>query len=71
VINKDGENDLGYDKIILNLIFIVYGLKLCVTVIQFGIDKLHCSTVRFNSLNLVHQLMHFYIQQNISLKCSY
>jgi len=25
-------------------------------------DKFHCFTVHFNSLNLIHQLMHFYIQ---------
>ena len=24
--------------------------------------KFHCFTVHFNSLNLIHQLMHFYIQ---------
>jgi len=31
----------------------------------------NCFTVHFNSLNLTNQLMHFYIQQYISLKYQY
>jgi len=26
------------------------------------IDIFHCFTVHFNSLNLIHQLMYFYVQ---------
>jgi hypothetical protein len=32
---------------------------------------LYCFTMHFNSLNLIYQLMHFYIQSYISPKCQY
>jgi len=40
----------------------VMGGSLALVIVERLFIEFHCFTVRFNSLNLIHQLMHFYIQ---------